>query len=118
MKSRDIVYLNGEFLPRSEARVSVEDRAFVFGDGVYEVLRAINGRLFATRFHNQRLERSLDGIRIVLKDGDSPARFADIGQELLRENDLTQGEAIIYMQVTRGATTRAHQFPSPPVPPT
>jgi D-alanine transaminase len=118
MKSKDLVYLDGDILPRADARVSVDDRGFVFGDGVYEVLRAINGRLFATRFHNQRLERSLDGIRIALKDGDSPARFADVGQELLRENDLTQGEAIVYMQVTRGATTRAHQFPSPPVPPT
>jgi D-alanine transaminase len=118
MKSKDLVYLDGDILPRAEARVSVDDRGFVFGDGVYEVLRAINGRLFATRFHNQRLERSLDGIRIALRDGDSPARFADVGQELLRENDLTQGEAIVYMQVTRGATTRAHQFPSPTVPPT
>jgi D-alanine transaminase len=118
MKSRDLVYLDGDIRPRAEARVSVDDRGFVFGDGVYEVLRAINGRLFASRFHNQRLERSLEGVRIALKDEDSPAHFADVGQQLLRENDLTQGEAIIYMQVTRGTATRAHQFPSPSVPPT
>ena len=111
MNTKDIVYLNGSFVPRAEARVSVEDRGFVFGDGVYEVLRAINGRLFATRFHNQRLEKSLAGIRIELKGGDSPARFVDIGRQLLKENNLLGGEATLYMQVTRGAATRAHNFP-------
>ena len=115
---KDIVYLNGSFLPRAEARVSVEDRGFVFGDGVYEVLRAINGRLFATRFHNQRLERSLDGVRITLSGDDSPARFVDIGRQLLKENKLLSGEATVYMQVTRGATTRAHNFPPPGTAPT
>jgi D-alanine transaminase len=118
MQPIDIVYVNGSFLPRAEARVSVEDRGFVFGDGVYEVLRAINGRLFATRFHNQRLERSLDGVRIALSGDDSPARFVDIGRQLLKENKLLSGEATLYMQVTRGATTRAHNFPPPETAPT
>jgi D-alanine transaminase len=98
--------------------VSVEDRGFVFGDGVYEVIRAINGRLFATRFHNARLERSLEGIRINLIGEDSPARFVEIGKQLLRENNLQDGEATLYIQVTRGATTRAHYFPPPDITPT
>src|SRR2546423_13130836 len=118
MKAKDIVYLNGEFCPRAEARVSIEDRGFVFGDGVYEVLRAITGRLFATRFHNDRLARSLDGIRISLAGADSPQRFVEIGKQLLKENRLLEGEAIVYMQITRGVATRAHAFPSPEVPPT
>jgi D-alanine transaminase len=118
MSTKDIVYLNGKFVPRSDARVSVEDRGFVFGDGVYEVLRAINGRLFASKFHNDRLRRSLDGIRIELGGGDSPERFADVGRQLLRENDLLHGEATVYMQVTRGAATRAHAFPGSDVQPT
>ena len=118
MNSKDIVYVNGRFLPRAEARVSVEDRAFVFGDGVYEVLRAINGRLFATRFHNDRLRRSLEGIRISLDRENTAERFVEIGKQLLTENDLLQGEATLYMQVTRGATTRVHNFPPPDVPPT
>ena len=118
MNQKDIVYVNGKFFPRSEARVSVEDRGFVFGDGVYVVLRVINGRLFATRFHNQRLERSLDGVRIALESGDSPASFVEIGKQLLKENNLLQGEATLYMQVTRGATTRAHNFPPPATTPT
>ena len=115
---KDIVYVNGSFLPRAEARVSVEDRGFVFGDGVYEVLRAINGRFFATRFHNERLERSLDGVRISLALDDSPARFVEIGKQLLKENNLLEGEATLYMQVTRGSTTRVHHFPPPETTPT
>jgi D-alanine transaminase len=115
---KDIVYLNGSFLPRAEARVSVEDRGFVFGDGIYEVLRAINGRFFATQFHNKRLERSLDGVRIALSGDDSPARFVEIGKQLLKENNLREGEATLYMQVTRGANTRAHHFPPPETAPT
>jgi D-alanine transaminase len=117
MSQKDIVYINGSFLPRVQARVSVEDRGFVFGDGVYEVLRAINGRLFAARFHNQRLEKSLDGVRITLRGKDSPARFVEIGKDLLKENGLVEGEATVYMQVTRGATTRVHHFPPPDVVP-
>src|SRR6059036_3681601 len=102
MKSKDVVYVDGDFVPRAKARVSVEDRGFVFGDGVYEVLRAINGRLFASRFHNDRLRRSLEGIRIALPAGETPERFTEIGKQLLKENSLLQGEATLYMQVTRG----------------
>ena len=118
MNSKDIVYVNGAFLPRAEARISVEDRGFVFGDGVYEVLRVINGRPFAARFHNSRLKRSLEGIRISLKRDDSPESLTEIAKQLLRENELLQGEATMYIQVTRGVATRAHNFPSPDVPPT
>ena len=118
MNSRDIVYVNGSFVSRVEARISVEDRGFVFGDGVYEVLRAINGRVFAARFHNDRLRRSLEGIRIALQRDDSPERFVEIGKQLLAENDLRDCEATVYMQVTRGATTRVHTFPPAEVMPT
>ncbi len=118
MKSKDIVYVNGSFVPRAEARISVEDRGFVFGDGVYEVVRVINGKLFAARFHNDRLKRSLDGVRISLAAADSPERFVEIGKQLLRENGLLGGQATLYIQVTRGAATRAHNFPPADVPPT
>src|SRR6266571_5498275 len=117
MDSPDIVYVNGTFLPRVEARVSVEDRGFVFGDGVYEVLRAISGRLFAAQFHNDRLRRSFTGLRIPLPEGETPERFVEIGKQLLKDNDLLQGEATLYIQVTRGAATRIHNFPPADVPP-
>src|SRR3979411_2602478 len=118
MKSKAVVYVNGSFLPLAEARISVEDRGFVFGDGVYEVLRVINGKLFAARFHNDRLKRSLDGVRISLSGADSPEGFVEIGKQLLRENGLVDGQATLYMQITRGAATRAHNFPPAEVPPT
>ena len=115
---KDIVYVNGTFVPRAEARVSVEDRGFVFGDGVYEVLRIISGRPFAATFHNDRLRRSLEGVRISLAVADSPERFLEVGTQLLKENGLLQGEATMYMQITRGATTRAHNYPPPGTAPT
>jgi D-alanine transaminase len=118
MNSKDLVYVNGRVVPRSEALVSVEDRGFVFGDGVYEVLRVINGRPFATRFHNDRLRRSLEGIRIAMPAGETPEQFVEIGRQLLEENGLQEGEATLYMQVTRGAATRAHNFPDSGVRPT
>lgn len=118
MATKDLVYVNGNFVPRADARVSVEDRGFVFGDGVYEVLRVINGRLFASKFHNDRLRRSLDGLRINLPSGQSPERFAEIGHQLLKENGLLEGEATLYMQVTRGVATRVHNFPPSDVSPT
>ncbi|HEX9085333.1 MAG TPA: D-amino-acid transaminase [Gemmatimonadaceae bacterium] len=118
MKSKDVVYLNGSYVPRAEARISVEDRGFVFGDGVYEVLRVINGRPFATRFHNARLKRSLDGVRISLSAGDSPESLTEIATQLVRENGLLVGEATMYMQITRGVATRAHNFPTPDISPT
>jgi D-alanine transaminase len=105
-------------VPRAEARISVEDRGFVFGDGVYEVLRVINGKPFAARFHNDRLRRSLDGLRIALPRTDSPERFVEIAKQLLGENGLLDGQATLYIQVTRGASTRAHNFPPVDVLPT
>src|SRR5258708_9549911 len=117
MASKDIVYVNGAFVPRTEARVSVEDRGFVFGDGVYEVLRIINGSPFAARFHTERLRRSLEGIRISLAGKDSPESLTEIVRHLLMDKALLQGEAPLYMHVTPGATTRAHNFPSPDAPP-
>ena len=112
----DLVYLNGKILPRGEARVPVEERAFVFGDGVYEVLRVVQGRLFAEDFHNERLERSLAGIRIELPSGQQMSDLTRIAADLLKDNKLLTGEATIYIQVSRGIAPRAHAFPSPPVP--
>ena len=58
-------YLNGEFRPLSETRVSVMDRGFLFGDGVYEVIPVYGGRLFRLTHHLKRLRNSLDGVRIA-----------------------------------------------------
>ncbi len=105
-----VVYLNGEFVERPRAKVSVDDRGFVFGDGVYEVTRASNGRLFEPERHLVRLARSLREIAITVPDADLGGLLG-VWHRLLRENGLESGAAIVYLQITRGAAVRAHQFP-------
>ena len=100
------VYLNGEYLPLSEAKVSVLDRGFLFGDGVYEVIPAYSGKLFCLEAHLQRLSNSLNAIRLnVPLDTE---QWLDILRPL-----LVEGEAqYIYLQITRGvADKRDHAFP-------
>ena len=104
-------YLNGQFLPRSSTTVSVEDRGFIFGDGVYEVWRAVNGRLFETEKHLARIQFGLRELRIAAPDAISLSGIEEIAERLFRESGLTTGEATFYVQVTRGAAPRAHQFP-------
>ena len=104
-----VVYLNGEFLPRERATLSVDDRGFIFGDGIYEVTRVVNGRLFEADRHMRRLFYGLRGISI--EPGLSAEQIIDIHYRLIRENDLTKGEGYVYLQVTRGAAPRTHYFP-------
>ena len=102
------IYLNGDILPLEEARVSVEDRGFLFGDGVYEVVRTYDGRFFRLDGHLRRLEHSVEGARLPLRHliGELPA----IMQRLLVENNLR--DTNMYIQYTRGAAhPRTHAFP-------
>jgi D-alanine transaminase len=101
-----IVYLNGEFLPLDQAKVSVLDRGFLFGDGIYEVIPVYGGRLFRLDEHLQRLEGSLAGIRMQ-----SPLSRSDWEKILSR---LIGGEhdQSVYLQITRGAALkRDHAIP-------
>ena len=101
------VYVNGEFLPESEGKVSIFDRGFLFADGVYEVTAVVNGKLVDYDPHMQRLERSLSELRIAwpcTKDALKAMHF-----EIAKRNGLTEG--IIYMQITRGAADRTFNFP-------
>jgi D-alanine transaminase len=93
--------------PLSEARISVQDRAFLFGDGVYEVLRSYGGHIFQLEAHLKRLESSAHGLRLPLP------RSRPFLQTLLRSllRDSGYAEARIYVQVTRGAARREHIFP-------
>ena len=103
-----VVYLNGAFVDRADAKVSVDDRGFVFGDGVYEVTRSRDGVLLEVDRHVRRLERSLAGLDLSFAPGELPA----ISLRLLRDNGLARGEATVYWQVTRGAASpRTHWFP-------
>jgi len=109
-----IVYLNGEFLPVEKACVSVTDRGFLFGDGVYEVIPAYGGHLFRLPHHLQRLQDSLDGIH--LSNPLSESEWMQLLETLLernRDRAGTNNDQSIYLQVTRGtAAKRDHNFPT------
>jgi len=107
-----LAYLNGQFLPRADAAVPVEDRGFVFGDGVYEVWRVVGGRLFETARHLARLSSGLAELRIPAPDLVDPVRLTAIAERLLAADGLLDGEATFYVEVTRGVAPRTHQFPS------
>jgi len=111
------VYLNGEFIPKERATISVEDRGFIFGDGIYEVVRVIDGRIFEWGAHAARLARGLSGIRIPL-DASSIEALKGVCERLVSDNGLADGEATVYMQVSRGAAPRTHHFPPPGTRPT
>jgi D-alanine transaminase len=103
-----ICYLNGNYLPLAEARVSPLDRAFLFGDAVYEVLPIYGSRPFRLREHLDRLNRSLAGIRMSAPL--SHAEWAQRCQELIARNSAC--DAYLYLQVTRGAELgRNHAWP-------
>ncbi len=110
-----IVYFNGRFLPKEQVHVSPDDRGFLFGDGVYEVLHAYSGRLFKAEEHFRRLGRSLSELRIGGVEAES---LHEVAGELLRCNGLEEGQASLYVQVTRGVAPRKHAFPEPGTPPT
>jgi D-alanine transaminase len=113
-----LVYLDGEYLPAAEARVPIGDRGFIFGDGLYEVTRAIDGRLFAEEAHWLRLERGLGELRIDVRGYLDRAAVREVSERLLLRNGLTQGHATVYLQVTRGVAPRTHWFPAEGTPPT
>jgi D-alanine transaminase len=106
-----IIYLNGSYIPSERAQLSALDRGFVFGDGVYEVWRVVNGRLFEAERHRERLERGLRELRIGPPDGADADGLRAIADRLLRENGLVEGHATFYVQVTRGVAPRTHHFP-------
>ncbi|MGW8308437.1 MAG: D-amino acid aminotransferase [Achromobacter pulmonis] len=108
------VYLNGEFLRVDEAKVSVLDRGFIFGDGIYEVVPVYQGNAFRMAEHLDRLDRSLAALRIAQPFDRSG--WIDLIRQLLDRTRLDT--CIVYLQVTRGVAKRDHPFPSPAVSPT
>ncbi len=104
----ELAYVNGVFGPIAEAKVSIEDRGFQFGDGIYEVIVAYDGRLFLVEQHMRRLRRSAAGIAL---DYDFEAHpLEPIIAEGLRRSELR--DALIYIQITRGAAPRSHTIPA------
>ncbi len=102
-----IVYLNGEFLPADEAKISIFDRAVTFGDAVYEVAGVLDGRLVDFEHHMQRYANSLRQLAIESPLSDSEIRAAF--RQLVERNDLDEG--LVYLQVTRGEAERDFVWP-------
>jgi D-alanine transaminase len=103
-----IAYVNGSFVPLSEAKVSVLDRGFLFADGIYEVAAVLDGKLIDSASHLARLERSVGEIGLALPE--SVARIEELQKELIARNKLDNG--MVYLQVTRGAD-KSRDFPFP-----
>lgn len=109
------VYVNGDYLPENEAKVSIFDRGFLFADGVYEVTTVLDGKLIGFEGHMERLQRSLTELK--MKVDISADELLGIHRELVARNDIDQG--MIYMQITRGAPVdRDFAFPPEDTPPT
>ncbi|MGB9868043.1 MAG: D-amino-acid transaminase [Bacillota bacterium] len=106
----ELVYLNGEYLQKQAAVVSVEDRAFLFGDGIYEVVRVYKGRPFLLERHLDRLVSSAAKVSMPLDQVLLPLeRLGEVVETLIQRNEIKEGT--VYIQVTRGAARRSHAFP-------
>jgi D-alanine transaminase len=104
----EIIWLNGEIIPMSEARISPEDRGFQFADGVYEVVRLYTGRPFTLDEHLARLERSAAELKLTI-----PIATAKLKTEMTRLIEQSGvAEGMIYLQLTRGHAPRNHRFPT------
>lgn len=109
-------YLNGEFTILPHAKISVMDRGFIFGDGVYEVVPVYGGQLFRFEQHMARLERSLKELRI--SNPATRTRWTDIAAKLIADYAVSTGadventDQLIYIQITRGVAMRDHVMPT------
>ena len=107
------VYLNGEFMPIEEARVPVMDRGFLFGDGIYEVIPVYSRRPFRLREHLQRMQASLDAIRLT--NPHDAAQWTILIERIIAAT--TFEDQSVYLQITRGVDSRrSHAFPTQPRP--
>lgn len=103
----NIAFVNGRFMPLARARVSVEDRGFQFGDGIYELIRTYGGRFFHLKDHLERLEQSAKAIGLSIVH--SKSRWKEILEKVHARSGYP--EAKLYIQITRGAAPRDHSFP-------
>jgi D-alanine transaminase len=108
----EIVFFNGVFIPKENAKISPDDRGFIFADGVYEVVKYYNGKPFRYNDHITRLKNSLAALSLDFEvEG-----LHGIFETLIEKNGLANEQAGVYWQITRGANKRAHHFPKNIVP--
>lgn len=107
-----IYFIDGQFTSKESLNISIDDRGYYFGDGVYEVIKVYNGELYTAKEHIARLFQSALKIKMTIPY--SEQQLIDIAMELVKINEIDTGH--IYMQVTRGASPRMHHFPDLGVP--
>lgn len=106
---KEIVYLNGSYIARDEAKISPDDRGFIFSDGIYEVTKYYKGKPFRLEDHIERLERSLGELDMHYE---STKELEEVFSTLLVRNGWGRKDAAVYVQISRGAHTRVHHFPN------
>ena len=103
---KELTYFNGEMVESGAKVVSLDDRGYCFGDGVYEVVRVYNGRPFAFSYHQDRLYRSMREMDIPVRM--PPDELQELHEIMIEQSEITDG--YIYLQITRGVTPRHHAF--------
>ncbi len=103
---KELTYFNGEMVEPGAKVVSLDDRGYCFGDGVYEVVRVYNGRAFAFSYHQDRLYRSMREMDIPVRM--PPDELQELHEVMIEQSEITDG--YIYLQITRGVTPRHHAF--------
>lgn len=103
---KELTYFNGEMVEPGAKVVSLDDRGYCFGDGVYEVVRVYNGRAFAFSYHQDRLYRSMREMDIPVRM--PPDELQELHEIMIEQSEITDG--YIYLQITRGVTPRHHAF--------
>ena len=105
---KELIYLNGQFITKDNAFISPNDRGFIFGDGVYEVIKYYNGKPLRYLDHLERLKRSLFEIQIEMGNLD---KLEVVFMQLIEKNEWMHEHAAVYIEVTRGVHKRMHHFP-------
>lgn len=112
---QEVVYLNGDYIPKSEAFIHADDRGFYFADGVYEVVKYYRGNAFCFSEHMERLRKSLRAVKI---DRINIEALEHISNNLILMNELHHTHSAVYLQITRGVAPRLHKFPDTKIFPT
>jgi D-alanine transaminase len=108
-----VYFIDGQFTKREGLTISIDDRGYYFGDGVYEVIKVYGGELYTAEEHIDRLFQSATKIKMTIPYAE--VQLMEIARELVATNNILVGH--VYIQVTRGSAPRLHQFPNPAVPP-
>lgn len=107
-----VYFMDGQFTQKEDLKISIDDRGYYFGDGVYEVVKVYNNEIYTGKEHFKRLFESARKIKLVVPYTEE--QLIDVVYELIKRNNISNGH--VYLQVTRGSSFRQHNFPAPAVP--